>query len=83
MDDIGFPDSISADAATRSGIDRQRSDLTGMSNGSRMAKRYVAISAGKVRAVAGVSGTMDVRATRVTGPVQLLHIHGTADPMIP
>lgn len=83
MDGIGFPDSISADAATRSWLDRQRSDLTGMSNGSRMAERDVAISAGKVRAVADVSGTMDVRATRVTGPVQVLHIHGTANPMIP
>lgn len=83
VDDIGFLDAVIADATRRFGLNGDRVYLTGMSNGSMMAERYGALRAGRVRAVAGVSGTMDVKATRIKGPVPLLHIHGTADPMVP
>ena len=83
VDDVGFLDTVIADAVGRFGLNGDRVYLTGMSNGSLMAERYAALRAGHVQAVAGVSGTMDVRATSIGGPVPLLHIHGTADPMVP
>lgn len=83
VDDVGFLDAVIADAVGRFGLNGGKVYLTGMSNGSLMAERYAALRAGRVRAVAGVSGTMDVRSTRIGRPVPLLHIHGTADPMVP
>ena len=54
-----------------------------MSNGSIMSETFAAKNPGLVRAVAGVSGTMDTSHTRVLGQVPALIIHGTADPMVP
>ena len=82
VDDLAFLDAVIADAAERFGLNARRVYLTGMSNGSIMAETYAAQRPGKVRAVAGVSGTMDAR-LRVRGPVPLLLIHGTADDQVP
>ncbi|MCF1709805.1 hypothetical protein L0V05_13380 [Tabrizicola sp. J26] len=82
VDDMGFLDAVLADAAERFGVDDDRVFATGMSNGSMMAERYAAGRPAKVRAVAGVAGTMDP-SFRVEAPVALLHIHGTADRMVP
>lgn len=83
VDDIGFLTGVVRDAAGRFGVDGSRVYLTGMSNGSIMAETFAARNPGMVRAVAGVSGTMDTAKTRVTGRVPALIIHGTADPMVP
>lgn len=82
VDDLAFLDAVLADAGQRFGLDTGRIYLTGMSNGAIMAETYAAQRPGKVRAVAGVSGTMDA-SLRVRGPVPLLHIHGTADTQVP
>lgn len=82
VDDMAFLDSVLADATGRFGLDGRRVYVTGMSNGSMMAERYAAGRPDKVRAVAGVAGTMDP-SFRVEAPVALLHIHGTADRMVP
>lgn len=83
VDDLGFLAEVIADAAARFGVDGDRVYLTGMSNGSIMAETFAAMHPDRVRAVAGVSGTMDTGKTRVEGPVPALIIHGTADPMVP
>lgn len=83
VDDMAFLDAVIADAARRFGLDAGRVYLTGMSNGAIMAETYAARRAARIRAVAGVAGTMDTSRNRVTAPVPLLHIHGTADPMVP
>jgi polyhydroxybutyrate depolymerase len=82
IDDVAFLDAVVADAARRFGLDTHRVYLTGMSNGSMMAERYAALRPERVRAVAGVAGTMDV-STPIRGTVPLLHIHGTADASVP
>jgi polyhydroxybutyrate depolymerase len=82
VDDVAFLDRVIADAARRFGLNGGRVYLTGMSNGSMMAERYAAQRPERVRAVAGVSGTMDLK-TRIRGPVPILHIHGTADTSVP
>ncbi|WP_158241797.1 PHB depolymerase family esterase [Tabrizicola sp. TH137] len=83
IDDIAFLDAVIADAVARFRLDGGRVYVTGMSNGAIMAETYAALRPARVRAVAGVAGTMDTRRFRPTGPVPLLHIHGTADSMVP
>ena len=82
-DDLAFLTAVVADATARFGLDGNRLYLTGMSNGSMMAELYAAKNPGRVKAVAAVSGTMDVGRTRVRGPVPLLIIHGSADQNVP
>lgn len=82
IDDIGFLDQVIADASARFGLSKDRVYLTGMSNGSMMAETYALQRAGRVKAVAGVSGTIDL-ATTPAAAVPLLHIHGTADSRVP
>ena len=82
VNDPAFLDAVIKDAAGRFGLDVGRVYITGMSNGSMMAERYAALRPGTVRAVAGVSGTMDLT-TRIGGAVPFLHIHGTADTSVP
>ncbi|WRH61251.1 MAG: alpha/beta fold hydrolase [Fuscovulum sp.] len=83
VDDMAFLDAVIADATRRFCLNPERLYLTGMSNGAIMAETYAARHPGRVRAVAGVAGTMDTGRIRVKGPVPLLHIHGTADAMVP
>lgn len=83
VDDMAFLDSVIADAVARFGLNPARIYLTGMSNGAMMAETYAAQRPGKVRAVAGVAGTMDASRVRVAGRVPLLHMHGTADDRVP
>lgn len=83
IDDIGFLKQVMADAERRFGVDGSRVFLTGMSNGSIMAETFAARNPSRVRAVAGVAGSMDTSRNRVQGKVPALIIHGTADPMVP
>jgi polyhydroxybutyrate depolymerase len=83
VDDIGFLKAVIKDASDRFGVDGSGVYLTGMSNGSILSETFAAKNPGLVRAVAGVSGTMDTSRTRVQGKVPALIIHGTADTMVP
>lgn len=80
VDDLAFLDSVMADAGERFGLDTGRLYLTGMSNGAMLAETYAILR--DVRAVAGVSGTLDLSQAPAR-PVPLLHIHGRADPVVP
>lgn len=82
-DDIAFLGRVIDDAIARFGLRPGPVYLTGMSNGAIMAQTYAARHPARVRAVAGVAGTMDTRRVAPTGRVPLLHIHGTADSMVP
>ncbi len=82
VDDLGFLVRVIADAQGRFGLGRGVY-VTGMSNGAMMAETFAATHPTSVRAVAGVSGTLDTRSIRVAGPVPALIIHGTADTMVP
>jgi polyhydroxybutyrate depolymerase len=81
-DDLGFLMRVIRDAQDRFGLG-DRVYMTGMSNGSMMAQSFAARNPGLLRAVAGVSGTMDTSRIRLGGPVPALILHGTADAMVP
>lgn len=83
VDDVGFLKKVIEDAASRFGVDGTGVYLTGMSNGSIMSETFAAKNPGLVRAVAGVSGTMDTSRLSVGGKVPALIIHGTADDHAP
>lgn len=83
VDDLGFLKEVIEDASRRFGVDGTGVYLTGMSNGSIMSETFAAKNPGLVRAVAGVSGTMDTSRIRVQGTIPALIIHGTADTMVP
>ena len=83
VDDLAFLQEVISDAADRFGVDDSRVYLTGMSNGAIMAETFAARNPDRVRAVAGVSGTMDTATTRPSGKVPALILHGTADDMVP
>jgi polyhydroxybutyrate depolymerase len=83
VDDLAFLDAVIADAVARFGVNGTRVYVTGMSNGSILAEAYGATRPGKVRAVAGVAGTLDLGAHPPKGAVPILHIHGTADSRVP
>lgn len=82
VDDEGFLTRVIADAQDRFKLG-DRVYITGMSNGSMLAETYAARNPDRVRAVAGVAGTMDTGTVRVKAPVPALIIHGTADTMVP
>ena len=82
VDDAAFLALVIDDASDRFGLS-DRVFLTGMSNGAILAETFAAKNPDLVAAVAGVAGTMDTNRTRVSGPVPLLVIHGTADSMVP
>ncbi|AWD20605.1 alpha/beta hydrolase family esterase [Fuscovulum blasticum] len=81
--DEAFLKAVIADVTARYGVDGGRVFLTGMSNGSMMSETFAARNPRLVRAVAGVSGTMDSGRVAVRGPVPALIVHGTADSRVP
>lgn len=82
-DDIAFLSRVIDDAVARFGIDKRNVFITGMSNGGMMSERLGAMRPDLVRAVASVSGSFDVKKTPISGAIPLLHIHGTADNVVP
>lgn len=82
VDDMRFLDLVIADAVARFGLNPAKVYMTGMSNGSVMAETFAARRLGHVKAVAGVSGTIDLARTPATA-VPLLHIHGVEDTIVP
>lgn len=83
VDDIAFLTRVIKDAQDRFGVNGRQVYITGMSNGSIMSETFAATNPGMIRAVAGVSGSMDARTLTVRGKVPALIIHGTADEMVP
>ena len=85
-DDIGFLRAMVDAIAEKHPVDRRRVYATGMSNGGFMALRLACEAPDLVAAVAPVMATLPENladACRDGGPVPILMIHGTADPVIP
>lgn len=82
VDDVGFIVALIDHAIAAHGADPTRVYLTGMSNGAMMAYRVAALHPQRIAALAAVSGTMDPSLVP-RGPLPVMHVHGTADRMVP
>ena len=83
-DDIAFLREVVADAAARHGVDRDRILLAGFSNGGTMAWNAACLAPDLARAYASVGGALwEPMPERCLGPVDLFHVHGWADRVVP
>lgn len=84
VDDVAYLTSLIDLVAARTPIDRKRVYLLGYSNGGFMAYRLACEQAADFAAIAVLSaGTYDKPSQCAPAkPVSLLHIHGTADPIV-
>ncbi|OBG34253.1 polyhydroxybutyrate depolymerase [Mycobacterium alsense] len=81
VDDIGFIRAVVADIARNAGIDAGRVYATGMSNGGIMSYT-LACSTEVFAAIGPVAGTQ-LNACPAPRPASVMHIHGTADRLVP
>lgn len=78
-DDDDFADEVLKDAAKRWPIDTSRIYVSGYSYGSMMAWRYACESGTPIRALLGISGTLDADEPCPNQPKEIRHTHGLTD----
>ncbi len=83
VDDVSFLRALIDKLASEGLADRERVYLVGVSNGGMMAYRMAVEAPQLFKAVAVVSGVLDVPADTVKAGMPVLHIHGSDDPFIP
>jgi polyhydroxybutyrate depolymerase len=85
VDDAGYLRSLSEEIAGGFAVDRKRIYLIGHSNGGRMAYRMACQSADLIAGLASLAGMpfLDPSQCEPSEPVNILHIHGTADDIDP
>jgi polyhydroxybutyrate depolymerase len=86
IDDVDFLNDVIAEAVLEWNIPSANAFITGFSNGAFMAQRFALERTETIAGIASVAGTiaLDV-ASKVapSRPLQVLHIHGIGDPIIP
>jgi polyhydroxybutyrate depolymerase len=83
VDDVAFVDALVAEMHNRLCIDARRIFATGFSNGGFLSHRLACERADVFAAVAPVSGVMGIASCTPSRPMPVLHIHGTADAVVP
>ncbi|MCS6915129.1 MAG: PHB depolymerase family esterase [Myxococcales bacterium] len=83
VDDVGFVRLLLDRLALTLCIDPARVYATGMSNGGFFAYRLACELADRIAAVAPVAGQSGLKTCTPARPVPILHIHGTADTLVP
>jgi polyhydroxybutyrate depolymerase len=85
VDDVAYLDAVIDDISGKYRVDSKRIFIMGISNGGYMAYRFACDRAARVAAIVSQAGAMwtDVTRCKPSSPVAVLHIHGTADEMIP
>jgi polyhydroxybutyrate depolymerase len=85
QDDVAFVDQVIERVSQQVCIDRSRIYATGFSNGGFMAYRLACERSETFAAVASVAGVLGITPEdcEPARPVPLLHIHGTADLIVP
>lgn len=81
VDDVGFISAAVDDIAKNLGVDAARVYATGMSNGGIMSYT-LACTTDLFAAIGPVAGTQ-LNACSTAHPVSVMHIHGTADELVP
>lgn len=83
VDDVAFTADLVAELSDRYCIDPARIYATGMSNGGFFAHRLACELPETFAAVAPVAGVLGIDTCNPSRAVPVLHIHGTADPLVP
>lgn len=86
VDDLGFISALIDTIGEKYHIDPARVYATGMSNGGFMSHFLACELSGRIAAIASVAGTMTQYVHSVCEPlrpVPVMHIHGTADQVVP
>ncbi len=83
VDDVGFVDALVAELDATLCLDRQRIYATGFSNGGFLAHRLACERADVIAAIGPVAGVLGVPDCAPSRPMPVLHIHGTADTVVP
>jgi polyhydroxybutyrate depolymerase len=81
--DVGFIAKVLDDLEGAVNVDKKRVYATGISNGAMMCYRLAAELSDRIAAIAPVSGTIALEKFEPELPVPVLHIHGTADSLVP
>ncbi len=82
-DDVRFIGKVLDDVEEAVNVDTKRVYATGMSNGAMMCYRLASQMSDRIAAIATVSGTIATDKYAPKRPVPVLHIHGTADNLVP
>jgi polyhydroxybutyrate depolymerase len=85
IDDVGYLRALIEEIGKQFAVDRKRIHLIGHSNGGLMAYRVACDSADLIAGIASLAGTtfLDPSRCRASQPVNILHIQGTADELVP
>jgi polyhydroxybutyrate depolymerase len=85
VDDVAYLDAVIDDMSHRYPVDPKRIFVGGISNGGYMAYRYACDRAARVAAIVSQAGAMwsDISRCKPSEPVAVLHVHGTADELVP
>lgn len=83
VDDVAFIGALLDDVVGLAHVDESRVYACGLSNGAMMCYRLAAELADRFAAIAPVAGTVALAESHPTRPVPVLHIHGTADTLVP
>jgi len=85
VDDAGYLRSLIEEIGRQFSVDRKRIHLIGHSNGGFMAYRMACDSADLIAGIASLAGAtfLDPSRCRPSQPVNILHIQGTADEVVP
>jgi polyhydroxybutyrate depolymerase len=83
VDDTAFISAVIDALAAKLCTDPARVFAAGLSNGGFMSHRLGCELADKIAAFTAVAGVLGITSCDPSRPVPVLHIHGTADPLIP
>ncbi len=79
IDDVGFVRTLVAEIRSKYSIDPKRIYATGLSNGAIFSYRLACDASDLFAAIAPVAGTLNYPRCAPTGPVSIIHFHGTED----
>lgn len=84
VDDVGYLKAVIADMKWKFNVDPKRVYVMGHSNGAFMAHRLACEMADQIAGIVALSGVnyADASACKPSGPVAVLQVHGTLDPVI-